>query len=320
MNIGWLQDFLTVAETGNFTRAAESRNASQAAFSRRIMALEAWLGATLIDRSVFPIRLTPDGERFRERAAEIVGQVSDARTELSGQAGPGRDQVRIALPHALATGRLAGWSAGWSAVGAGPARYAVITGNVLDMVTALAAGAADVLICFHNPQQPVQLSAEPYERLVIGREALRPYAAPGLARRLGAGWTGSARHPTPLLMYSPGAYLGRMVELVLQAAPAPLHGVRVVESDMADVLRAMAVAGQGVAWLPDCTAEAAPAGALAPLGDDRWSLEMSIVAYRDRTARRAAVQRLWARLSEAPIPFAAPSVAQEAPCPPTPPN
>ncbi|MGL4976364.1 MAG: LysR family transcriptional regulator, partial [Bosea sp. (in: a-proteobacteria)] len=41
MDIRWLQDFLTVAETGNFTRAAERRNASQAAFSRRIQSLEA---------------------------------------------------------------------------------------------------------------------------------------------------------------------------------------------------------------------------------------------------------------------------------------
>ncbi|MDR3511526.1 MAG: LysR substrate-binding domain-containing protein [Caulobacteraceae bacterium] len=296
MNIGWLQDFLTVAETGNFTRAAESRNASQAAFSRRIMALEAWLGVTLIDRSVFPTRLTAEGERFRDRAVDILSQMSEARTELSGEAGPARDQVRIALPHALATGRLAGWSAEWAA--AGPIRYAITTGNVHDMVTALVAGGVDLLICFHNPQQPVQLSAEQYERLVIGRERLRPYAAPALIARAPGAWTGTARHPIPLLMYSPGAYLGRMVEQVLEAAPVPLHGAPVLESDMADVLRAMAVAGLGVAWLPDCTAEAAEPGALVALGDERWSLSMSIVAYRDRTMRRAAAQRLWRRLVE----------------------
>ena len=61
MEIRWLQDFLAVAETGNFTRAAEQRNASQAAFSRRIQQLEAWVGAALIDRSIIPTRLTPAG-------------------------------------------------------------------------------------------------------------------------------------------------------------------------------------------------------------------------------------------------------------------
>ena len=61
MDIRWLQDFLTVAERGNFTRAAEERNASQAAFSRRIQALESWLGVTLIDRSVFWARSSVEG-------------------------------------------------------------------------------------------------------------------------------------------------------------------------------------------------------------------------------------------------------------------
>ena len=61
MELRWLQDFLMVAETGNFTRAAERRNTSQAAFSRRIKSLEAWLGFDLIDRSVYPTQLTAAG-------------------------------------------------------------------------------------------------------------------------------------------------------------------------------------------------------------------------------------------------------------------
>src|SRR5690349_15782410 len=109
MDFRWLQDFLTVAECGNFTRAAQIRNISQAAFSRRIQCLEEWLGTNLIDRSAFPTRLTPDGELFRERAAEIVQEITDARLSLAGTEVGRRNHVRIALPHALATGRLPEW-------------------------------------------------------------------------------------------------------------------------------------------------------------------------------------------------------------------
>ena len=65
MNLFWLEDFLALAATGNFSRAAEERHMTQPAFSRRIRALEEWLGTELFDRSSQPARLTEAGEWFR---------------------------------------------------------------------------------------------------------------------------------------------------------------------------------------------------------------------------------------------------------------
>lgn len=47
----WLEDFVALAESGNFSRAAELRATAQPAFSRHIRSLEEWLGVTLVDRS-----------------------------------------------------------------------------------------------------------------------------------------------------------------------------------------------------------------------------------------------------------------------------
>jgi DNA-binding transcriptional LysR family regulator len=294
MDIRWLQDFLTIAETANFTRAAEIRNSSQAAFSRRIQSLEQWLGVPLIDRSTFPTKLTAEGERFRERAAEIVLQVADAKGALTGTVVGRRQQVRIALPHALATGRLASWWAEWSAQGMDDVTCTAVPGNVHDTVTALVAGNADLLICFHTAEQPIHLSAQ-YERVVIGVENLRPYVAASLAANVQKQFPGTQRSPLPLLMYSSGAYLGRMVELIVASARPRLIGRCVFEADMADVLRNLAVEGRGVAWLPDCSAQGAPPGSLVPL--EGWSQSMSVVAYRDQQSRNKQVERLWSALS-----------------------
>jgi hypothetical protein len=105
------------------------------------------------------------------------------------------------------------------------------------MMTALVAGSVDVLICFHNAQQPIQLDPEHYDRAVLRREMLRPYASPRLVEEDVVTFPGRADRPIPLLMYSPGVYFGRLVELVLEAAPARIHARRVIESDMSDVLR-----------------------------------------------------------------------------------
>jgi DNA-binding transcriptional LysR family regulator len=265
MDLHWLQDFLTVAETGNFTKAAQLRHISQAAFSRRIRLLEGWLGTALIDRASFPTRLTPEGEVFLERAAEIVQQLTDARLSLTGTEVGRRSQVRIALPHALATGRLGEWWTLWSRRGKLDARCTVIPGNVHETVTALVTGTVDLLICFHSAQQPIHLSPQQYERHVLGKESFRPYVAERLAKSMKRQFPGQKGAPIPLLMYSPGAYLARMVELVIECAPQRLIGRTMFESDMASVLRNMAVLGHGVAWLPGCIAAEAPEGALAGL-------------------------------------------------------
>jgi DNA-binding transcriptional LysR family regulator len=289
MDTRWLQDFLTLAETGNFTRAAARRNASQAAFSRRIQSLEQWAGAALIDRSIFPTRLTPAGEQFRSHAAEVLTRLMDARGELEGRPVFGRDQVRIALPYVISTALFPGWWSGWTAKR--PLACALIHGNIHDLAASLASGAADVMICHEAAEQPVQLG-QGFQRHVFGRDMLRPYASREFLQRNPTTFPGKEGNPLPILAYTPGVYFARLVELSLEAAPQRLIGQRMAESDMADVLCRLAEARLGVAWLPDSTVRAA-GGGLAPLGGDAWAMPLAIVACRAEKARSRAVTELW---------------------------
>jgi LysR family transcriptional regulator, hypochlorite-specific transcription factor HypT len=295
MDIRWLQDFLSLAEAGNFSVAADARHSSQPAFSRRIQSLEAWLGVELIDRSRYPTVLTPAGERFRTHAADLVRKMIDARAELQGEPTSDAEQISFALPHTLAISRFPEWWKDWHD-GTGRASCRLVATNVHDAVTSFVAGLADVLICFHHAQQPIYLDQGHYDRVALGTEWLRPYAA---AKRGQPNFKlpGTAKAPVPLLTYSAGAFLGRMVDLIMQSAPEKLHTVPAFESDLADAVLGMAIAGHGIAWLPECTAETAVrAGQLRPAGDDRWALPITIYAYRDRAHTRPAVNKLFAHL------------------------
>ncbi len=287
MDSRWLQDFLTLAETRNFTRAAARRNASQAAFSRRIQSLEAWAGGALIDRSTFPPALTGAGEQFRLQAAEILARLADARSEVQGKPGFGRSHVRIALPYVLATSSFGGWWKVWSA---GGSTCALAHGNVLDLVGLLVSGAADIMICHETAQNPVHLDGQAFERLKLGDDVLRPWAARGA--QVPWSFPGSERQPVPLLMYTPAIYFARLVDIALETTPSPLHGARVAESDMSDVLHEMAAAGLGVAWLTESTV-AARGERLRPLGGPGWALPLSIVAFRARAARKRSTSDVW---------------------------
>jgi DNA-binding transcriptional LysR family regulator len=79
-----LKAFLTVAETGNVTRAAELLNIVQPAVSRQIRLLEADLGITLFERERHGMALTEPGKALVEYGRRIMLELDRARTELQG--------------------------------------------------------------------------------------------------------------------------------------------------------------------------------------------------------------------------------------------
>lgn len=304
MDTRWIQDFVTLAEARNFTRAAEMRNVSQAAFSRRIQALEHWLGASLVDRAAFPMRLTQAGERYRPVAVNLLNQIADAKAEIGGT--PSRNHLRIAMPYALATTRLPGWWKHWASDAGMSCSLEV--GHVHDTVSAFSAGSVDLLICFHQATHPVQLDAARFDRFDIGTETIRPYASPSLIGSGGASLPGSAVQPVPLLMYSPGVYFARVVETAIESAPRNLCGFRVMEVAMSDVLGDLAEQGFGVAWLPTSCFENGRLQNLVPVGDGDWDIDVSIVAWRAKNNTRRAVSQVWERIVD--------GLNQQQPCSP----
>ena len=99
--------FLAVARAGQFVAGARRLNLDHATASRRVAALEAALGAKLLDRRTTGARLTAAGERFLRAAEEMESaflhaqaDVSDVDVELTGT-------VRIGAPDGLSTYYLA---------------------------------------------------------------------------------------------------------------------------------------------------------------------------------------------------------------------
>ncbi len=72
MDLALLEDFLELARELNFSRAAEKRNMTQPAFSRRIRTLESAIQTPLIQRTTRHVSLTPAGKAFHPRAEAVV--------------------------------------------------------------------------------------------------------------------------------------------------------------------------------------------------------------------------------------------------------
>ncbi len=83
MELSQLRYAVAVAETGNFTRAAERSNISQPSLSQQILNLESEIGHKLFHRLGRKAVLTEAGATFLERARRILFEVENAAKELS---------------------------------------------------------------------------------------------------------------------------------------------------------------------------------------------------------------------------------------------
>ncbi len=250
MDTKWLEDFLTLAETRSFSKAAQLRNVTQPAFSRRIQALEAWAGTDLFDRSAFPTRLTPAGETLRGQASDVLQGLASVRATLRERYSAGNEFIEFAVPHTLAFTYFPAWIAALHAAFR-PVKSRLTALNVHDAALRLLDGGCDMLIAYHHPDQPLRLDPERFAMVVLGQETLAPYARADHDGRPAFCLPGTVRTPVPYLAYGPGAYLGALAARLIQSAAAPLHLRKVYETDIAESLKAMVLQGHGLAFLPE---------------------------------------------------------------------
>ncbi|MGW3365555.1 LysR family transcriptional regulator [Streptosporangium canum] len=99
MELQQMRYVVAVAETSNFTRAAEQCLVVQSALSHQIAKLERELGAKLFSRTSRRVRLTPAGEAFLPAARQALDAAERARAEVAAAAGEIRGRLAIgAIP------------------------------------------------------------------------------------------------------------------------------------------------------------------------------------------------------------------------------
>jgi DNA-binding transcriptional LysR family regulator len=304
METKWLEDFVSLAETRSFSRSAQLRHVTQPAFSRRIQALEAWAGTDLVDRSSYPTRLTPAGETLYSQSLEMLQALQSTRAMLRGHSAAGQDVIEFAVPHTLAFTFFPAWVSSLREK-FGPIKSRLIALNVHDAVMRLVEGGCDIFIGYHHASQPFQLDADRYEMVTLGQEVLAPYCKPDADGEPLFRLPGRAGQPLPYLGYAPGAYLGRVTDLILKQSPTAIHLDRVYETDMAEGLKVMALEGHGVAFLPFSAVkkELRSRRLVSAVPDGLQALEMAmdLRAYREKPvgkeAPKGTAQALWSYLA-----------------------
>jgi DNA-binding transcriptional LysR family regulator len=101
-----LRTFVEVADAGGVTPAARRLGLSKSIVSRRLARLEEGLGAQLLSRTTRGASLTEAGATFREHAARVVAELETARDAIAPE-GDVRGRLRIAAPLTFGVTHLA---------------------------------------------------------------------------------------------------------------------------------------------------------------------------------------------------------------------
>jgi len=284
MNLSWLEDFRALAASGNFSRAAEERHMTQPAFSRRVRALEEWLGAELFDRSSQPARLTPAGEWFRPQAEDLLARIARLPPEARAAAEASSHTLRLAATHALSFSFVPRWLQALEAhTAGGPIR---LVSDVLAHCEALLAQRQVQFVIAHAPaggRGPLDAAGVP--SVAIGADLLLPVQARGAPEQA-------------LLGFSDESGLGRIVRQGLGDELAAARLRPVFTAHLASVLKSMALDGRGLAWLPESMVrEELAAGRLAVAGPAHWRLPVEIRLYRDPQPLGDYAEAFWGAAS-----------------------
>lgn len=294
MNFIWLEDFLALADTGNFSRAAERRHSSQPAFSRRIRALEEWVGVELIDRSRQPAELTEAGEWFRGVAQQLLARISRLPDDARRMSEAGSETLRLASTHALSFTFLPHWLRTLEAdTTLGPLQ---LMSDVLQRCEGLMQqGKVQFVVSHAHPEVQGTLDSDTYLSTPIGEDRLIPVSMPAAE--------GQPRFPlqaaAPVLRYSEESGLQRIIHAIFSHRLEPFALQTVFTAHLASVLRTMVLDGRGLAWLPRSLVEDdLSKGLLVTAAGEEWCIPVTIKLYRERDFAGKAAEGFWCSVVE----------------------
>ncbi|NYT77594.1 LysR family transcriptional regulator [Alcaligenaceae bacterium] len=294
MKLAWLEDLLTLAEAGNFSRAAALRNITQPAFSRRIQLLETWLDVQLVDRRVTPMQLTPAAQQHMGEFRRLLHDLNQLRSRIRAQS-QNTARVLLVTQHSLTMTHLPPLIKAVTADEQQPRiDFNVRSENRDDCVTLFMEGHADLLLCMEEPDSLLLSSFPNSIRLPMGTETFVPVSAlaangkPLHVPRRGA--------LLRLLGFPPDSFLGRIMYKECVAALAQRCHVELVhESVFLAGIKEMVLAGLGMAWLPASLVQRElKAGTLATLGGGLKSVRLELGLYRGmQPSDPRAMERVW---------------------------
>lgn len=279
MDSRWLEDVLILLEEGNMTRAAERRNITQPAFSRRIRNFESWLGQPVMERGANRVDISAALASNETEIRALLARLRDLRGKIANFDAD-ISTITIAAQHAPVFSTFPDMALRAKTLLPG-VRFRLRPGNLRDCVTVFLRRDATILLVYEAEHMVPLPFSDGVTRSVWGWDQLIPVIGGGL--RFLVGGDGEIPWDTPAIVYPEESYFG---ETLLKAEkPFGTNAFTrkpICETAFSTGIKELVSTGLGVAWLPIrmCHREL-ERGDLVSLAPRLGAIPLDVVLYSD---------------------------------------
>lgn len=252
MNLDAIPVFVKVVEAGSFSGAARLLNMPKTTVSAKIAALEKRLGLKLIQRTTRKLRVTEAGTKYFHHCANAVREMELGEAALQSSQSAPTGVLKVTAPVDIGHILLPRITRAYLARYPDTSVELLVANRVVDLI-----GEGIDLAIRAGTLKDSSLVAKRF----LGTDAAL-WAAPAYLKGLG-----SVSHPRNLAKAAFVCFTGFSTLRLVNGkslVEVPMAG-RVVADDL-ETIKALAVLGEGIAWLPDfLAADAVAAGSLVPV-------------------------------------------------------
>lgn len=252
------------------------------------------MGVKLFDRSTHPVSLTEVGLWFRPVAEDLLRRALAARQSAQAISDDTMATLHFSATHVLSWTFFPNWLHGFGERLANIGALRLVSDTLSACEGLMLQERVQFLLCHYHPKVGNRLDSETFESLRIGDDVLVPVAAQGVISA-----TAKRRESVPILSYSDESGLGQILRALREGEARDAKSPSLFTSHLAIVLKAMAIEGRGVAWLPQSLiVEELRDGRLVQAGQHYETIPLEIRLFRRRANGPAGVESFWRLLTK----------------------
>ena len=298
MRLEWLDDLIALAECESLTLAAERRNLSQSAFSRRLQVIENWLGMQVVDRTKRPMQITAAVSHQLNDIRSLAVELRRVRSEMQSWES-NQPPLVIACQHTLGVALFPKFIAQLREQSP-KVPVKLRSGNRDQIFSLLMTRQADLLVSYETDTLQLATDDALIEKITLLHDQFIPVCGNqyNISRIRANEPPGVEKNNLDLIAYPPEVFFGAIIENQILPALRENNNISIAcETALVPAVFELVRAGIGVAWLPALFAQVyLDTDEVQDLSERYGFSDMRIVAARLKSARSSLIDSVWTQL------------------------